>query len=142
MTGWLRRLVERWLDRYHGGPEPPAAIAEEVVVFARQHPAATVEQWMRFATALGRSQYRRGYVQGVEWQQRDPAQLPPVPEREPGGIPWLPADALTDDELAMVVPRDPTSYIESIRDPKMQAQVLAVAGRLGGNFRVVVRPPR
>lgn len=138
---WLRRQVERWLDRYYGGPEPPLLIAHEVALFAREHPAATVEQWMRFATSLGRSQYRLGYLQGLEWQQRDQNQLPPVPTASPQRTAWVPPGAVTDAELAMVVPRDPESFVESIPDPKAQAQVLDMIGRLGGGFRVMIKPP-
>lgn len=127
----LRRLLEWLLNRCHDGPQPPLHIAAGVVDFANHNPRATVEQWMRFAATFGQSQYRAGYARGATPQLTAPRHEVQRP------VLVLP----TSEELAMVVPRDPTEYISSIRDPLAQAHALDTLGRLGGSFRVVVRKP-
>lgn len=127
----FRRLLEWLLDRSYEGPQPPLRIASEVVDFVNHNPQATVEQWMRYATSFGQSQYRAGYARGAVPQLPTP---PPELQRPVSQLP-------TSEQLAMVVPRDPTEYIGSIKDPGAQARALDTLGRLGGSFRVVVRKP-
>lgn len=67
---WLRRLLERLLDRWHEGPEPPRRIREEARLFRHHNPQASVAEWERFATALAGNSYRDAFVRGFEWDAR------------------------------------------------------------------------
>lgn len=67
---WLRRLLERLLNRWHEGPEPPRRIAEEARLFWHEYPNATAAEWERFAITLAGNAYRDAFVRGFEWDAR------------------------------------------------------------------------
>lgn len=64
-------LLEKLLDRYHEGPEPPVRLAEEVQLFERMYPDASIDAWRDFTIAMAAKAYRDGYLRGLEWEVRD-----------------------------------------------------------------------
>lgn len=67
---WLRRLLEKVLNRWSEGPEPPRRIADEARLFWHANPNATPAEWERFAIALAGNAYRDAFVRGFEWNER------------------------------------------------------------------------
>lgn len=139
---WLRGLAERFASRYYEGPEPPLRIAEQVVAFAKANPQATRGEWARYATALGQSTYRSGYVRGLEWTERDLGKLdlgdPDVlAHQRAHDFEWHAPEALTTGELADVVEAD--DFFDRLPNDAARAQALDVLGMHTG-FRVVLVP--
>jgi len=67
---WIRNAVDRWLDRYHEGPDAPPRFEEEARLFALIFPEATAADWVQFAHKLAGNAYRQGFVRGYEWSER------------------------------------------------------------------------
>jgi hypothetical protein len=68
---FARELVERFLGRYHEGPDVPPRYAEEVRLFralSRNEP--TEEEWEAFAVRLTERAYQDGFVRGLHWLER------------------------------------------------------------------------
>ncbi len=74
MSTWfkraVRRLLERLLDKWREGPEPPPRLVQDVATFALYHPHASHVQWSEFALTLARSSYQDGWIRGREWEER------------------------------------------------------------------------
>jgi len=66
----FRNLLERFLGRYHEGPEPPRRLAEEVRIFRHLFPLADARQWEELAVELAGRSYRDGFTRGFEWCER------------------------------------------------------------------------
>lgn len=137
---WLRKLAERYLDKYEEGPEPPDRIAFMVDEFMSLNPDATKYDWAKFAAVHAAQSYREGYVRGVEYVERDPDQWWPDP------APDVVADSLTpswrDSEPFNMnhIPKDPvpkTSYESEEQALKRQLEILKGNGdglaKVGGN---------
>ena len=136
----LVRLLEHLCQRYYEGPTPPMRFAEEVVVFAKIYPNATVEQWAEFTVRQVQASYRAGYARGYDWQARDLDRLPSEsPERTDdearNNPPWTAPESLTSDELAQAVEGD---FLGKLPDDESRAKYLDSLGRYYGGFRVVV----
>ena len=78
-----RNAIEKLLKRFYEGPNPPLRIAEEVELFDRLHPQATLEDWKRFTVAVSENAYRDGFIRGFEWAERD---LDAKPKTDPDVI--------------------------------------------------------
>lgn len=138
----LRNLFERIAERYYEGPEPPHRFAEQVVMFAKHNPGATVEQWAQFATNLARGAYQAGYTRGFEWSERDLDRLNPgapelLAEQQAHDFDWHAPEHLTSAELARTVEGD---FLDKLPDDEARARHLDAIGRYYGGFRVVVLP--
>jgi hypothetical protein len=140
----LVRLLEHLCEQFYEGPIPPMRFAEEVVIFAKTYPNATVEQWAEFSVRQVQASYRAGYARGYEWQARDLDKLPSFsPERVADEMannpPWTAPESLTSDELAQAVEGD---FLRQLPDDESRAKYLDSLGRYYGGFRVVVVPER
>lgn len=139
----IRNMLERWLTRFHEGPEPPVRIVEEVTLFRITNPTATIDEWSEFAARLAGNAYRQGYARGYEWTERDLDARPlddPEVLAEAMRHDWSLAehDARMHELLRNGDPNDPLRGIPS----EARAEFLDELGRLaGGAYRVVVVPP-
>lgn len=115
---WLRDRLERWLQRYHEGPEMPQRIADMAIAFAQLYPTATRAQWLAFSAELARESYRSGYVRGFEYVERDPELwMPKVPPEELADQidpdwRWRPIDMDRGIEEPEGVPREEADEVE------------------------------
>lgn len=66
----IRNLLERWLGRYHEGPDTPPRILQEVRIFQLMHPEASADEWAQMARRLVDSSYKAGFTRGLEWNER------------------------------------------------------------------------
>lgn len=78
-TRWIRKLAERYLDRWYEGPDAPARIRLMAVDYANRRPNATRAEWVEFAAGLGEECYRTGFLRGVDRTDREPDWRPDVP---------------------------------------------------------------
>lgn len=135
----VRALLERWLERYYEGPNPPRRYGEEVGLFDRMYPLALPEEWRTFATALAEKAYREGYMRGLEWTERDLAsreEADPEVEAVTRDHEWsLWRDSPTAYERIMA--GDPNDPLDGIPREK-QAEFLDQLGAVMGTHRVVV----
>lgn len=85
---FARRQLERLLDRWREGPEPPVRLRERVRLFRHARPYATAAEWEAFAVKLAGDAWRDAFARGFEWQERcwpdpspDPAEVAAENER-------------------------------------------------------------
>ncbi len=71
LVRWLRKVGEKWINKFYEGPEPPDRLYELVIAFSNLHPEATRGDWIRFATGHAGECYRSGYTRGYEWAERE-----------------------------------------------------------------------
>jgi hypothetical protein len=133
---WLRRLLERLLDRWAEGPEPPRRIRDEARLFRHQYPDASAGEWERFAVKLAGNAYRDAFVRGVEWDERC------WPERDIDGhaVGCLYGHDVSlgdgDPHVAALLAREP--------DPGMTPEQLSLIAELERSqypFRIVFKEP-
>lgn len=104
----LRNLLERLLGRYYEGPEPPARLREQVLVFAGSNRRATRAEWVEFAAGIAGEAWRTGYHRGLEWSERDLVRRDPVRDPEElvramgEGDRWLDVPVDLDDPAEVV----------------------------------------
>lgn len=67
---WMKRVIERWMDRYYEGPESPPRVFEELRLWAALNPDAPRDVILGYASVLLDAAYRDGFVRGYEWQER------------------------------------------------------------------------
>lgn len=113
--------MERHLDRWREGPEPPLRVAQEVRLFRALHPGATADEWEQYATRHAESAYRQGYIRGFEYNERF----------WPG-----PAD---DPELLAAAMREDAPSLEA--NPRMR-RLLELGYDLDDPFRGMTRDER
>lgn len=133
---WLRRWVEKWLGRFYEGPLPPDRLIVMVEEYAKHHPTASVQEWARFAAAHACEAYRNGYINGVEYVERDPDQWYPkvdpalIADAEHPG--WREAEPYRFNELsALPPPLEPET-----EEQKLMRQFAAVKGDRDGLVRI------
>jgi hypothetical protein len=90
---WFRNAYEKLFGKFFEGPQPPARLGEIVIVFANKYPAATRDDWVRFATEHANECYRSGWVRGYERGERDPDERDIIAQARPEVL----ADALEHD---------------------------------------------
>lgn len=66
----VRRLLEKLLDRWKEGPDPPTRLREEVRLFRHMHPNADAREWERYAVAKAETAWRDAFARGFEWNER------------------------------------------------------------------------
>ena len=111
-TKWLRKRVEKWLDRYYEGPETPPRFSQYAIDFMHVYPQATKRQWLQFSLRLAEESYKSGFVRGFENAERD--------ENEPEIDPDVLADATMPGwrtrPMSTVVPDDMDDPVQDLRD--------------------------
>lgn len=116
---WLRKRVEKWLDRYYEGPEVPPRFSQYVIDFMHVYPQATKRQWLQFALRLAEESYKSGFVRGFENAERD--------ESEPEIDPDVLADATMPGwrarPMSTVVPDDMDDPVQDQRDEGYDLEV-------------------
>lgn len=78
MTRWFRSLYARLrmairrtalgvAERTYAGAAAPPRLIDEVLIFERMNPLATIRDWKDFAAQLAANAYRDGFAHGYEW---------------------------------------------------------------------------
>lgn len=127
---WVRRFLEKKVDRYYEGPNPPARLRQEALAFANLRPNATIAEWVEEATKLAEQSWREGWVRGVEHVERDPEpfrdDIPPDLVMDMIDRNWRDSPPVSLPEaLRRVVPAALT--IEELHDRQMRVIVEATA---------------
>jgi hypothetical protein len=71
LSKWLKKKAEQFAETRNEGPQAPLRLAQEVVMFAKSNPQATVSQWADFAARHAAAAYRSGYDRGYSWSARE-----------------------------------------------------------------------
>lgn len=139
---FVRGTLERMLGRLADGPAPPPRLREGATFFRVQYPAATVDEWERFAALHAEEAYRAGFIRGLEWSERELDRMDPdTPERI--------ADSLRHDwSLARSIPsmRETLDKRVDLNDPfagippEQRVEVARELAAYFGGFEVVVTP--
>jgi hypothetical protein len=66
----LIRWLEKLLDRYYEGPEPPRRLAEEWRVWLALQQQPDIQMVNGYVGCLLEAAYRDGFVRGYDWQER------------------------------------------------------------------------
>jgi len=106
LSRWLRRSVERALNRYDEGPDAPSRLMDMVVDFANDNPHATRAEWTAFAGAHAAECYRAGWTRGAEYVERVPElwrpDVPPEAMADALDPDWRNSPSVLDDPGAPV----------------------------------------
>lgn len=132
---FVRRQIERWLDRWKEGPVPPKRLGLVVEDFARRYPKATKREWIAFAQRWSAECYRTGWQRGYENVERTWPGPPIEPEQlvKDYDFSWYDmAPALADLDGPVT---DETTFT-----PEERMRQLAAVGRSMGGFKVEVVP--
>ena len=130
---WVRKLLERWLDRFSEGPDAPQRTKDMVVAFANSNPRATRADWVRFSQEHAAEAWRAGYLRGVEYVERDPElwrpRLPPevsASAQDPG---W------SLDENPFALDGVPDEVVAEARDEATDAEADMVMANIAARSR-------
>lgn len=128
LTRWLKKKAEQFAETRNEGPQAPLRLSQEVVMFAKANPQATVAQWADFAARHAAAAYRAGYDRGYSWSAREDMG-PKVAEAEKAaeeaqaawtidGVPF----ALDEDGRIVPVGRDERAEAARMVDRVNEAQ--------------------
>jgi len=111
-TKWLRKRVEKWLNRYYEGPEVPPRFFQYAIDFMHTYPAATKRQWLQFSLRLAEESYKSGFVRGFENAERDESE----PEIDPDVLADATMPGWRSRPMSTVVPEDMDDPVQDARD--------------------------